>query len=88
MAVLDFVCGLPGSGKSNLAERLAREEQALWLSPDVGMSRLVGDGYDEAKRDEVERLQWEIAERVLNLGAEDLERWSVLFEPPAADELA
>ena len=70
MPVLHLVCGLPGSGKSSLAERLAEEERALWLSPDVWMSRIVGDGYDDAKRDEVERLQWEIAERALSLGVD------------------
>ena len=49
--------GLPGSGKTAFAERLATEAKALWLSPDRWMSRIVGDGYDEAKRREVERLQ-------------------------------
>lgn len=68
MPVLHLVCGLPGSGKSTLAARIAQEEQALWLSPDVWMSRIVGDGYDEAKRDAVEQVQWETAERALALG--------------------
>ena len=70
MAVLHLVCGLPGSGKSTLAARIAQEEQALWLSPDVWMNRIVGDGHDEAKREAVEQVQWEIAERVLALGTD------------------
>jgi predicted kinase len=68
MAVLHLVCGLPGSGKSTFAERLADQTQALWLSPDEWMSRIVGDGYDEARREQVERMQWELAERLLALG--------------------
>ena len=68
MAVLHLVCGLPGSGKTSLAERLARETRALFLSPDEWMSRIVGDGYDEARREQVERIQWELAERLLARG--------------------
>jgi predicted kinase len=67
LPTLHLVCGLPGSGKSTFAERLARAERALWLSPDLWMSRIVGDGYDEAKRAAVEAVQWELAERVLAL---------------------
>jgi len=70
MPVLHLVCGLPGSGKSSFAERLARDARALWLSPDVWMSRIVGDGYDEAKRAAVEAVQWDIAERALALGVD------------------
>ena len=147
MAVLHLVCGLPGSGKTTFAERLAHEARALWLSPDEWMSRIVGDGYDEVRREQVERIQWELAARLLALGvsvvldngfwfrdererlrsraeslgaevrlhfldvpldelkrrvaarnrnlpehgfsisAEDLERWSALFEPPSEEEL-
>ena len=70
LPTLHLVCGLPGSGKSTFAERLARDERALWLSPDLWMSRIVGDGYDEAKRAAVEALQWELAERLLVLGVD------------------
>lgn len=70
LPTLHLVCGLPGSGKSTFAERLASDERALWLSPDHWMSRIVGDGYDEAKRAAVEAVQWELAERVLALGVD------------------
>ena len=68
MATLHLISGLPGSGKTTLAKRLERELPGLRLSPDVWMARIVGDGYDEAKREVVEALQWEIAASALGLG--------------------
>jgi predicted kinase len=70
MPVLHLMCGLPGSGKTTLAMRLERDLPALRLAPDEWMARIVGDGYDEAKRAAVEAIQWEIAARVLGLGAD------------------
>ena len=61
MATLHLICGLPGSGKTTLARQLERELRALRLAPDEWMARIVGDGYDEAKRAAVEAVQWEIA---------------------------
>lgn len=65
---LHLVCGLPGSGKSTLAARLEAEHRALRLTSDVWMARIVGDGYDEAARNAVEAVQWDIAARALELG--------------------
>jgi predicted kinase len=62
------MCGLPGSGKTTLAKQLERDLSALRLTPDEWMQRIVGDGYDEEKRSQVEQVQWEIAARVLSLG--------------------
>jgi len=66
--LLFLICGLPGSGKTTLARQLEVEYMALRLTPDEWMARIVGDGYDEAKRAIVETIQWEIAERLLSLG--------------------
>lgn len=68
MATLFLVCGLPGSGKTTLAKRLEAEHNALRLTADEWMARIVGDGYDEARRAAVEAVQWELAQRVLALG--------------------
>jgi predicted kinase len=51
-----------------LAKELERELPALRLAPDEWMARIVGDGFDDAKRAAVEAVQWEIAARALSLG--------------------
>lgn len=68
MATVHLICGLPGAGKTTLARRLERELPAVRLTPDEWMARIVGDGYDEAKRAAVEAVQWELAARLLSLG--------------------
>jgi hypothetical protein len=49
---------------------MERELPALRLTPDEWMARIVGDGYDDAKRAAVEAVQWEIAARALSLGVD------------------
>jgi predicted kinase len=70
MPVLHLICGLPGSGKTSLARQLELHLPALRLAPDEWMARIVGDGYDDAKRAAVEAVQWEIAARALRLGVD------------------
>ncbi len=70
MSILHLICGLPGSSKTTLARRLERDLPALRLAPDEWMARIVGDGYDEAKRAAVEAVQWGIAARALSLGVD------------------
>jgi predicted kinase len=67
MAALFMLMGLPGAGKISLARRLEAERPALLLSPDVWMARTVGDGYDAARRREV---QLDLAEHMLQLGCD------------------
>jgi len=68
MPVLHMICGLPGSGKTTLALRLEAEGDAIRLTPDEWMARIVGDGFDEERRAAVEAIQWELAQRLLALG--------------------
>ena len=68
MATLYLMVGLPGSGKTTLAKQLEAGRRALRLSPDEWMWRIVGDGYDAARREAVHAVQWEIAQRALTLG--------------------
>ena len=68
MPRLHLICGLPCSGKTTLAKQLETEIPALRFSPDEWMARIVGDGFDEARRKAVEATQWQIAVRAVGLG--------------------
>lgn len=68
MARLILMCGLPGSGKTTVARRLAEELDAIRLSPDEWLRALGFGGTDEEARDRVERLQWRLAQRLLQVG--------------------
>ncbi len=67
MARLILLCGLPGAGKSTLAERLAREGRIVRLCPDQWMADLRMDLFDEAARSRVEWLQWRLTVDLLRL---------------------
>lgn len=82
MPTLYLTCGLPGSGKTTLAKRLEREAPALRLTGDEWMHDLYpGISTTEAEtgpgRSRVERLQWRIALRVLELGSDVVVDWGV-----------
>jgi predicted kinase len=68
MTTLFLMCGLPGAGKTTLAKQLERERRALRFTPDDWIAALHIDPYDESKRAEIERLQWQLASRALELG--------------------
>lgn len=65
---LVLLCGLPGSGKTTLAARLARETPALRLDSDEWPARLGIDLFDEQTRDRLERLFWQLAQDLLRQG--------------------
>ena len=68
MTRLILVCGLPGSGKTTFARRLAPEVGAVRLSPDEWKHDLGIDYYDEPARVRLEQRLWRLAEELLRLG--------------------
>src|SRR5439155_6945970 len=61
-------CGLPGSGKTTLAKRLAHEVPAVRLCPDEWMADLGIDLFDERTRGRLERRFWSHAQELLDIG--------------------
>ena len=68
VARLILICGLPGSGKTTVAKRLAGEARAVRLSPDEWKHALGIDYYDEDGRVRVEAQLWVLAQELLALG--------------------
>ena len=75
MARVILLCGLPGSGKTTSARRLAAERPGLRLSPDEWMAALDIDLYDQPARARVEQLQWQVARDVVALGVTVIIEW-------------
>jgi predicted kinase len=72
---LFITCGLPGSGKSTLAKRLEQEVPALRLTADEWLHELyptitTPEAEEGTIRRPVERLQWNLALRALQLGCD------------------
>lgn len=72
---LIIICGLPGSGKTTHAKELEMRLRAVRLAPDEWMDALSISPWDEAKRAQIEALQWTIAKRLLALGATAIIEW-------------
>ena len=65
---LHLTCGLPGSGKTTLARRLAVEHDAFRFTKDELVLALGGDLYDDELRDIVEAKLIELAFELLAAG--------------------
>lgn len=72
---LVIICGLPGAGKTVLARELERTRHAVRLCPDEWMEQLGVDLFDTDTRARVEQLQWQLAQRLLALGATVVIEW-------------
>jgi predicted kinase len=67
-ARLILICGLPGSGKTTLARKLAPEVPAVRLCPDEWKHDLGIDYYDEEGRVRLEKRLWQLGQELLALG--------------------
>jgi predicted kinase len=79
---LFITCGLPGSGKTRLARRLEQEVPALRLTADEWLHQLyptitTAEAEEGTLRGRVERLQWSLALRALQLGCDVVLDWGV-----------
>ncbi|WP_218780459.1 AAA family ATPase [Bacillus sp. EAC] len=74
IATLHLMVGLPCSGKTTLARKLEEKYSALRLTPDEWHIRLFGQDMDDKEHDArhnlVESLLWDVAGRVLVIGAD------------------
>jgi predicted kinase len=72
---LILICGLPASGKSTLARRLATERQAIRLDKDTWVADLGGDVWDDDFRVRVESLLWGLTQDLLAQGVSVILEW-------------
>jgi predicted kinase len=72
---LVIVCGLPGSGKTTLAQQLSAGGAAVRMSPDDWMEALGINLWDTAARGRIEALQWQITRDLLVQGARVVIEW-------------
>jgi hypothetical protein len=87
-----LLVGLPGSGKTTVGKKLAREQNALRLTPDEWMIPLFGQPEADVDRstqlERIERRWAEAPQETSALTSVDLDRWRAMFEVPTAAELA
>jgi len=78
---LYLMCGLPGSGKTTRAKELEAAGKGILLNADDWVWQLYPDDAETAARDErkglVERVQWELVERLLSRGISVILDWGV-----------
>lgn len=63
-----LMCGLPGSGKTTLARRLAVERAAVRFTPDEWLAQLGIDPFDEAARAALEERFWGLGQVLARAG--------------------
>ena len=72
---LVLICGLPASGKSTLARRLAPEVPAIRLDKDAWVTQLGGDVWDDEFRVRQEHQLWVLSQQLLARGQGVILEW-------------
>ena len=72
---LIIVCGLPGSGKTTHAKRVAQNLRAIRFCPDEWLSVLEIGLWDGEARGRIEKLQRNLAQEILALGYNVVIEW-------------
>jgi predicted kinase len=70
-----LICGLPASGKSTLARRLALKISAVRLDKDEWATQLGADLWDEAFRARLEDQLWALSQDLLARGQSVILEW-------------
>ena len=74
-ARLVLICGLPASGKSTLARRLAPKIPAIRLDKDEWVTQLGADVWDEDFRVRLEEQLWSLSQELLAQGQSVILEW-------------
>jgi predicted kinase len=72
---LVLICGLPASGKSTLARRLASEIPAIRLDKDAWVTALGADLWDDEFRERLEAQLWILSQDLLARGQSVILEW-------------
>jgi predicted kinase len=72
---LVLICGLPASGKTTLARRLAGTTPAIRLNKDDWVNELGHDAWDDAFRVRLEGQLWALAQELLAQGNSVILEW-------------
>lgn len=72
---LVLICGLPASGKSTLARRLALEVPAIRLDKDAWATQLGADLWDDEFRVRLEHQLWVLSQELLAQGQSVILEW-------------
>ena len=72
---LFIVCGLPGAGKTTLAQKIEASLSAVRMSADDWMTALSINLHAEEQRAKIEALQWELTKRLLSLQQNVVIEW-------------
>ena len=70
-----LICGLPASGKSTLARRLAPTIPAIRLDKDQWVTQLGADVWDDGFRARIERQLWALTQELLARGQSVILEW-------------